>query len=349
MIQVLPREETPGQVLGNALGKIGASAAGSYLDRADEMALQKTVMNLPKDASPRQVLDAVTNTRTHNPKQKIEFLKNAMGVAEFEQKERQLNQAKAEKDKKALQDITSAHALVDASAIEDEAKQELKDKIQAGEISLPAVKELVKPPKTVPQQKLSEFEKGVAKENVKRYTEAEKDLIEADRTLGDLERIDELTEKLEGPLGFFKALNPFNEDASELNSLGYTAIKPIIKIFNPSGPLAQKKLEQILTRFGINATDSSAKIKGKVNTLRRFATAAKEISEKRIALIKEFNGNPPLGAMSEIDKIGQNLIDEMAGNNKKAPEGKVRVRNKQTGQVGSVTPFEGMETKYEQL
>ena len=32
-----------------------------------------------------------------------------------------------------------------------------------------------------------------------------------------------------------------------------------------------------------------------------------------------------------------------------APQGKIRVKNKETGQIGTVTPFEGMESKYELL
>ncbi len=42
----------------------------------------------------------------------------------------------------------------------------------------------------------------------------------------------------------------------------------------------------------------------------------------------------------------QEVVNDVA---KSAPEGKIRVRNKETGKTGSVTPYEGMDAKYDRI
>lgn len=65
--------------------RFGAGFTEGHQTRSDEMALQKTIGSLPPDASPRQILDAITGTRTYSPEAKQNALKNYMGVANFDE------------------------------------------------------------------------------------------------------------------------------------------------------------------------------------------------------------------------------------------------------------------------
>jgi len=333
MVTVLPKE-TFWSDLGESAVNAGVKG---YEDRSDEKALQKSIMDLGPNPPADKLLQAVLGTRTNNPKTKQTFFENALGVEKFKEAQKQ-SIAKRELDelKKTLEttksqqkldtDKNNALLLVDNSDLSDDEKQALREKVKNGEASFNGIKEVTKPKKVTAKEPTSEFEKGISKENVKIYSEAQKDLVEADRSLKDLERVDALGEKLAGPLGYVKALNPFNEDAAELNALGFGVIKPVVKIFNPSGPIAEKKLKQLQEKYGISATDSSATIKGKTSALRGYAQEAKKIAELKIRLISEHKGNPPLGELAKVDAAGQSLLDHMSeasipGEEVKTPKG----------------------------
>jgi hypothetical protein len=55
---------------------------------ADEKALRNAIHNLGQNASPRQILDAITGTRTYSPQAKQNALKNYLGASEFEELKR---------------------------------------------------------------------------------------------------------------------------------------------------------------------------------------------------------------------------------------------------------------------
>lgn len=330
MVMILPKEE-PWYV--EPAQKFAAGVSQGYQNRADEMALQRAIGGLSEKATPRQILDTITGTQTYNPQSKQTAFKNYLGASQFEELQKQHREnEEIRKNTKELQTLKeqqkktkekgSAKALIEASELQEDEKEDLLQKVEDEVVDVETVKQLTKPNK----QTSNEFQKGLAKENVKIYSEAQKDLVEANRALGDLEKIDALRERLSGPLGYVKAFNPFNEDAAEINALGFGAIKPIVKIFNPSGPIAQKKLEQLEKKYGISATESSATIKGKTAALRRYATEAQKLAQMKIRLISEYNGNPPLGVIAEIDAVGNNLLDHMAvadipGEEVKTPEG----------------------------
>lgn len=317
MVTILPKEDQWGDI-GRS---IGAGAGEGYINRSDEMALQKAMGALPPNATPRQILDAVTNTRTHSPQAKQNLLSNYLGVEQFEELKRHAKateeeaQAKRIADQeiakqKKVTDLNDSLALIQNSELPADQKEDLADQVAEGKVSYRAIEKMTKPVKPT-KAPTNDFQKGLAKEHVKQYVDAEKSIVQSERNLKDLARIEELDKKLSGPIGYFNALNPFNEESAELSALGFGVIEPIVKIFNPSGPIAQKKLEQLQNRYGIQATDSSAKIRGKVAALKRYANYAKQISEARIALFKEHDGNPPLGELARLDAIGDQIVDQM--------------------------------------
>jgi hypothetical protein len=52
--------------------------------------------------------------------------------------------------------------------------------------------------------------------------------------------------------------------------------------------------------------------------------------------------------LRELGNKGERIAEE-TGQSKKIPEGKIRVRDKKTGKTGTVTPFEGMDAKYDRI
>ncbi len=98
-------EDETGSNLGKGFWK-------GYRNTSDDMALKKTVENLPKDATPRQVLDAITKTPTYNPETKQQLIKNYMGVAEYEAvKKKGEEERKIESAKLAIQENKESAAI----------------------------------------------------------------------------------------------------------------------------------------------------------------------------------------------------------------------------------------------
>lgn len=138
-----------------------------YQNRADETAIQKAITALGPTASGRQILDALTKTRTYNPESKQTFLNNFLGVEKMEELKRQAtatediarqrNEALTAKaklkqeidDAKKLEeqtkDINDSLTLIDeAKNLPHERKEILRDKAKKGEVSFNALKEVLK-------------------------------------------------------------------------------------------------------------------------------------------------------------------------------------------------------------
>ncbi len=153
-MQILPKKDDWADVFKSA----GEGLAGHYINRSDEKALQKSIGDLGDDPSPRQILDAITNTKTYSPKSKQSVLKNYMGAAEFEETKRKnestedINRAKNIAkgnvgQEKEDREKNSASFLIDNSELPDDRKLELKEALNSGAISYDAVKTVTKPKK----------------------------------------------------------------------------------------------------------------------------------------------------------------------------------------------------------
>jgi len=105
MVTVVPADEGWGQ----AFSDFGAGFTQGAMNRSDEKALQKAVSNLGPEASPRDILNAITGAKTYSPQAKQNMLKNYMGVAEFEQMQKRHQQAKELAE--AKNEIEKAKAL----------------------------------------------------------------------------------------------------------------------------------------------------------------------------------------------------------------------------------------------
>src|SRR5277367_226485 len=138
----------------DAAQAIGGAATGAYIHHHDEAALRASIEKLGPNASARDIVDTITNTKTYSPKAKQTALKNYIGVAEFEELQRKSKAseanskeandiardkntakaneltAKAEEKKKSLEEQkASADELIDHSSLSQEEKNRLKGKL----------------------------------------------------------------------------------------------------------------------------------------------------------------------------------------------------------------------------
>ncbi len=154
MAQFIPARN----IWSEAFQNIGGGLVKGYQDRSDENAIQNAVTALGDKASARDILNAVTGTKTHSPAAKQNFFKNYMGVQEFEELKRkhlaeeETNNLKADleklkTEKKQKQEMNDALALIDASKLEQDEKEALRNKVRTEDVSYDAIKEILKPDK----------------------------------------------------------------------------------------------------------------------------------------------------------------------------------------------------------
>lgn len=133
MVTILPKEEPwyvePAQNLSNSLNE-------GYKNRHDTMALQKAVGSLGPNASPRDILNAVTGVQTYNPQAKQQFTQNYLATAEMENKFEEAKAKRKEQQDKVEREKTSGLGLIDLSPLPDEEKAQLRRKLESGELSV---------------------------------------------------------------------------------------------------------------------------------------------------------------------------------------------------------------------
>ncbi len=169
MVTVVQGKRKFSNILGESLGNAIESGSEGYKNAHDERALQKSIGDLPANATPRQILDALTNTKTYGRESKQAALKNYIGAAEFEETQRkakahedienkkidaQTNAAKVKKDladakdrDELKKDQQDSRALIEFSDLPDEQKKTLYDKVDKGEVRSKAVEKILKPNK----------------------------------------------------------------------------------------------------------------------------------------------------------------------------------------------------------
>lgn len=160
MATVLPRQESSGEVLGKALGQFASAAADTYLERADEMALKKTIEKLGPNYTPREFLNAVTNTKTHNDVKKKELIDTQLKLAQLEAQESKVKaktQSELEKREREQRETEALVAEANPNLSQEQIKAKAKDLSPASARSLVVKPEVVTPYK-IAQNQAKRFE-----------------------------------------------------------------------------------------------------------------------------------------------------------------------------------------------
>ena len=384
MVQFIPARNTWSDIGERFAG----GATEGYMNRADENALRKAVTDLGENASPRDILNAITNTKTHSKESKQNVLKNWMGVAEFEhtqqkyKDDQEIAKAKAEIDKareirennrltetqrhnnavettantrntftsnqlaetkrhnqamestansrdsdavkkkaelaeikkkedqtKKVEEKAKVNSIVDKLALPDEQKTALR------EASLDTVEDLLKHQvkESIKPKKPTKAQQIIEESNAKQYIEDVKTLPEFYDTKKNSEYVSQLydsmgaTAPIKGILGVGKS--------KELETISFALLQPFIKLFNPAGVLAQKKLELMKDMYHIKASDFPWQVQGKLAAIERYNNQAIDRTKKRIDLYEKYDGAIPRGVMDEYYRENDTLLDSMINAN----------------------------------
>lgn len=253
MVTILPKESD----WSDAFQAIGQGVSQGYQNRADQQALQNSIMGL-ENASPQDVLKAILGTNTYNPQSKQNFFQNALGIENFKELQRKtkakeevdtlkagLDEAKKKKELEAAKN--DALTLIDASALEHAEKESLREKVNKGEASYDAIKEVLKPNKQLTKEK--------EEEKAQETTQRAFDNIAA--LIPDVGRSGILTSKLGGDTA--KAYSQFTSLTGALEAL-------LVEKVN-RGALSNTRFKYITETLLPKPSDSQADIRGKLEGL----------------------------------------------------------------------------------
>lgn len=304
----------------NAFREIGGGVAKGYMNRSDENAVRKSIEDLGPNPSARQILDAITNAKTYSPQAKQQALSNYLGVEQFEELKRKSkaqeeiasakNDIAAAKEKRELnksaEERTNTKSIVNQLDLPPEQKEVLGDTLsQNAAESL--LKEQLKPGN---EEKLTPFQKKVQEKNAEEYINLTKEIPKIESTLGDIAYARQLSNEL-GISGAALGAAGLSKKSKELEGVSFTLMEPIVKIFNPSGPIAQQKLKMIQEKYVISPSDAPWTKRAKLDALERFAKQALNRANQKMALIKKYDGNPPEAEIEKFDKESDTISDAM--------------------------------------
>lgn len=323
----------------DAFRSAGKGFGQGYMNRSDETAVRSAIEKLGDNPSAQDVVKALTGARTYGNEAKQDFMKNYLGAAQFDQlksnaaeqaaiararntiQEKQLAQKATERadrieetEKKALSkteteenkkklERQTADALIDQLDIPDDQKQGLK-----GILSQKAAEDLLK--EQLKPKGPSTFIRTIEAGSGDDYLNLVKDIPLLQNQSDNID----YALRLSNEVGVGSAIAHkagFSEKAEKLESLGLTLIQPIVKIFNPSGPIAQGKLELIKDKFAIKADETTYTRKGKLEALRIFSQQALKRAKDRLELIRKYEGRPPPNDLKMFDEESETLIDVM--------------------------------------
>lgn len=313
----------------------------STLSPTKRLQAQETLSEVQKDilSQRKQITDNFHQLET----KRIEREKIAGKKLEEEAK------AKKELDEKNRKQQEVYQTYIDANLPPEEAKR--RSQFDSIETARNYLKD---------RTKTSDFDKTIEKEAGKEYSKlSSQEIPKVKDAIANLDRVEELSKKLKGVTGYFKAALGSTE-ATEMQNLSAAGLEPIIKLFNPVGALPTQKLNWVRSQFSISPYDTQRTIQGKINAQKLIANQALERAKKRVAVLTQYKGNVPPEVITAFDKETGDEIDKIekqVENKEEAPKEqkpkeenkKVRVRNKENGKVGIVTPYQGMEKKYELL
>ena len=319
-MQILPKEEG----WGDTFRQVGQIAGESFTNQADERAIREAVNRLGPDASGVDIVKAITGARTYSPEAKQTAIKNYIGAKEFDETVR--------KSKEDIELKKTAESNKIKKLEEEEKVKKAKKDIEAGEVktlvdSLPDLTDEQRAPlynldkkdaaklvtsnltKNAPSQSI--FDKTVQKAAADDYVELTKTLPLLEDAEASFKYVRGLSNKLGGAIkGTLKGLAG-TETAKELEAASFPLIQPIVKIFNPSGPLAQRKLEMLTKMYQIKATDFPWQREGKLKALEHFSKQALARGRERKALIEKYHGMPPKDVIEKFDKESDTMSDAM--------------------------------------
>lgn len=312
MVQFIPANNS----WQNAGQQIGAGFTEGYMNRADENAVKNAVMKLGPKASARDILNALTNVNTYSPVAKQNALKNYLGVAEFEQLQDKYNIELERAKAKAEKEENKKRIKQEKEDLENEKKRN-------------SAVELINS-SDLPEEKKKEYIDQV--NNNKLDLTAIKQLTKPKKEDKTKIQQDEKIESVKGGISTVQKMR----DIRKKGNLGFGS--NITKYLSNDALKDFGQYEQL----GKSLIQQSTNIP--IRNRQEFETLAHKLYDPTI-LDAEAEG-----ILDALEKILSDNLKSDASVSQSAPEGKIRVRLKSNPKItGTVTPFEGMDAKYDRI
>lgn len=336
------------QNLDQAGKNFGEGLGEGYMQGSDDRAIRKAVDSLPPNASYREILNAVSGVNTYNPKSKQQAVENLIKSHDLELQEKKANaQTTANEIKqkqadakikegetrnaetarhnqavetaatnKANTEVTEkqqkkaqANAILDQLDLPEEKKKALRDNI-----TLEAAESILKDQNKVREDKLTPMERKLQEKAAEDYIALKEQIPVLEDTIQNIDEVERLANNMGayeinwlGPLSGFVG----TENAKALEAESFPLIQPIVKMFNPTGPIATQKLKIIQDKYQIKATDNPPVIRGKITALRRFANQALARAKARQKLFEDNQGTPSTKQIEKFDRDSESMTDAM--------------------------------------
>lgn len=220
--------------------------------------------------------------------------------------------------------VTAANKVVEDAEKKQKAEAESYELLIANGVPKDKAKELSKVitpanAKTYGKQKeggdkLDKFDQKLQQKGAEEYIKLQDAIPRGKDALANLDHLESLSEnELSGLKGYAKsALN--TESAAEFSNLAFTSIEPIIKLFNPVGPIPVGKMKMIQNTFQMHPGELKTTIRGKIASLRRIGQQGLARNEQRAALLKKHKGLIPEEELKQFDKQTEELQDALVDN-----------------------------------
>lgn len=299
MVQFIPARNTYSEI-GEGFG---GSLASGYTNRSDENAIRKSIEGLGHNASARQILDAITNTKTYNPKAKQGVLENYLGVEKFEELKRQAQETESinreknriakesndlkrnleelDQSKKTQREIDDSLLLVDHSNLDQAKKDALREKIRNGGASYQVIKDILKPEK-------QKTDKG----------EEKKASLES--AITTLDRMDELGKA--GRLGIGSGIKGLVDSDTARDSAEYSRLGKSLIALSTTIPIRNRQEFEVLAHDLYDPTMRDASREGIIKAMRKIisdslSNGGEDHSNSRGKdETKDSKGRPPLSS-----------------------------------------------------
>ena len=297
MVQVIQGNED----WANAGRGAGAGLAQGYMNAADEGAIRNAISSLGENASARDILNALTNTSTYGVEAKQNALKNYLGVEQFEELKRQHRASEEDRRIKKIQDREKTKNIVNQLNIPEEQKQILGESLDPNEAA-GLLKDQFKEKADTP------FQKKLSEKYAEEYINLSKDIPKLEGALDNINYARDLSKEI-GITGSLASAVGLSSKGKELEGVSFPIIESIVKIFNPSGPIAQQKLKMITDKYSVSGTDAPWIRTAKLDALERFTKQALGRAKQRMELIEKYEGNPPKEVIDRFDKESDTMTN----------------------------------------
>lgn len=316
MVQFIPAKDD----WATAFRQVGKGVQQGYMHRTDENSVRKAIADLGPNASSRDILNALTNTKTYGNEAKQQALSNYIGVENFEEMKRKA---------KAQEEISSAKNAINQAketrALEKENTERSNVKSIVSQLNLPEeqkealgnslskdsaeslLKEQLKPAN---EEKLTPFQKKLNERYADEYIKLEENIPKLEDTLNTIKYARKLSDEV-GYLGTAGSYVGLSKKGKELEGVTFPLIEPILKMLAPAGAIAKEKLLRAENKYAIYGSDAPWLREAKLNALERFTKQTLNRVKARKQLIERYQGLPPENELKQFDRESETIADAM--------------------------------------